>query len=253
MSMLRHWCRVLVAALVLALPTISQADDAAARAIVEKGLKALGGADNVAKFKAATFKLKGTFHGMGAALPYVGTWSVQQPDKMRFVIEFEVNNMKITFTRVFDGANGWMKIMDMTMELSAEQVAEAKREAYANQVLMLLPLVKDKEFTLAALGDAEVEKRPAVGVKVSRKGQRDINLYFDKETGLPIKSERQVREEESGRDVAQEEVYSDYKEIDGVKHAMKMVIKREGKLFVDGEVTEFKAETKLDDSVFGKP
>ena len=251
--MKRLGCAWFAAVLGLGLASGARADDAAARAVVEKGLKAIGGAENVAKLKAVTFKMKGTFYGMGLSLPYTGTWMIDAQTRMRYTIESEINGMRFTFTRVFDGTKGRMKMNDMTTELNADQVAEAKHELYSMGVQMLLPLVKDKEYTLAPLGESEVEKRPAVGVRVTRKGQRDINLYFDKESALLVKSESLVREEETGKEVQQEEFFSNYKEIDGVKHAMKGVVKREGKLFVEGETTELTPSDKLDDGLFGKP
>jgi hypothetical protein len=46
-----------------------QADQARARALVDRALKALGGADAVAKYPAATWKGKGTFRFGGAVMP----------------------------------------------------------------------------------------------------------------------------------------------------------------------------------------
>jgi hypothetical protein len=38
-----------------------------------------------------------------------------------------------------------------------------------------------------------------------------------------------------------------------VQRAWKVVINRDGKRYVDGEVTEIELHEKLDDAVFGKP
>src|SRR4051812_3171087 len=74
-----------------------------ARALVEKAIKAAGGKDKLAVDKAVTFKAKGKFHGMGQAIDYTGDFAIQQPDKTRFRMEFEINAMKFTVTLVFDG------------------------------------------------------------------------------------------------------------------------------------------------------
>lgn len=250
-----HWQRFgcLALTLLLALSPATRADDAAARAVVEKGLKAAGGVEKVEKFNAGTMKLKGTFYGMGMNIPYTGEWAMQMPNRMRFTLEMEAGGQKITITRVFDGTKGWMKVLDMTMEFTPEQVAEAKHEMYSARVASLHPLLKEKEFKLSSLGESQVEKQTVVGVKVSRDGQRDVNLYFDKQSGLVIKSETVVKDEESGKEVNQEEYYSDFKEIEGVKHPMRLVIKREGKVYVEGETTEFKVVEKHDDALFMKP
>ena len=112
--------------------------------------------------------------------------------------------------------------------------------------------LKDKGFTLAALGDVKVGKRDAVGLRVSHKGHRDINLFFDKKTHLLLKSERRAKDEMGGEYTA-EEFLDDYKEVAGIQHAHKLRILRDGKKFVEGETLEFTPQEKLADSVFDKP
>jgi hypothetical protein len=88
-------------------------------------------------------------------------------------------------------------------------------------------------------------------VKVSRKGQRDVNLYFDKETFVLLKNDTRVKDlMGGGAELTSETIYSDLKETDGVKDFRKFTIKRDGKTFIDFEFTEFKRLEKLDDSVF---
>ena len=91
-----------------------------------------------------------------------------------------------------------------------------------------------------------------LGVRVTSKDRRYVNLYFDKETNLLIKTEKQVKDD-AGKEVTEEEYFSDYKEEKGIKHALKFTVKRDGKLFVEGEVTGGQYEEKLDDSTFAKP
>jgi hypothetical protein len=113
--------------------------------------------------------------------------------------------------------------------------------------------LKDKQFKLATIGEIKVEKRTALGVKVSSKGHRDVDLYFDKETGLLVKTEHIAKDDMSGQEVTEESFPSDYKDVQGTKQPMKFVVKRSGKLFMDGEATEVKMYEKLDASLFEKP
>ncbi|MGE0605818.1 MAG: hypothetical protein AB7O62_01740 [Pirellulales bacterium] len=55
-------------------------------------------------------------------------------------------------------------------------------KAYMVSVWALRPLI-DAAAKLALLPGIEVEGRPADGLRVSREGQKDIDLYFDHETG----------------------------------------------------------------------
>ena len=114
-----------------------------------------------------------------------------------------------------------------------------------------MPL-KGKAFRLAPLGEVNIDKRPARGVWVSSKGHRDVNLYFDKETGLLVKTETRVKDD-NDQEVTEETFLGDYKEVQGTKQATKLTVKRDGELYLESEVTDYRLAEKLDDRVFAKP
>jgi hypothetical protein len=245
----------LVVGLAFGLPGLGRAEDQPeARAIVAKAAKALGDEATVAKDKAVTIKGKGKFYGMGQGIDYTGEWWIQYPGQMKFEIDSSVNGMKFKFTQVLNGDKGWLKIADMEMELDKDGVEEAKEELYAQVVETLWPLKDEKMYQLALLGESKVGDRPVVGVKVASKGHRDINLYLDKDSSLLLKSERRIKDRMAGgQELTQETLHSDYKEIGGWKYAHKGVVNRDGKKYVEFELTELKTLEKLDDSIFGKP
>lgn len=214
--------------------------------IIEKAIKATGGEDKLAKFKAQTWSAKGKYYGMGEGQDYTAEYAVQFPDKFKFTVQG-------IFTIVYDGSKGWRKMGEDTAEMTAEQLAEQKEGMHAGYLATLLPL-RDNAYTLTPLGEVKVGDRAAVGIKVSSKGHRDVNFYFDKDTNLLVKSEMTVKsEEQGGKQVTQEELYSDHQDVDGVKIPMKMTINRDGKKFVEGESSNVKLLEKLDDNVFSKP
>jgi len=156
---------------------------------------------------------------------------------------------------VLNGDKGWSfnSAQNQTVELDKDMMAEAREELYAGGVETLAPLT-GKEFTFSPLGEARVGDRTTIGVRVSQKGHRDISLYFDKENHHLLKVERTVKDYMAGgQEVKQETTYSDYKDVEGMATAHKFDIKRDGKDYVDGEMTEIKLHEKLDDSLFAKP
>jgi outer membrane lipoprotein-sorting protein len=244
---------VLTVGFMLAVGAPARADDAAdAKALVEKAVKAHGGQDKLDKLPGVSVKFKGTFHGMGDGIAMSGEISSQGPDKQRIDIEVEAGGQKLPILIITNGDKGWSKIIKEVKELGKDELAEAKEQAYAAWVVTLAPL-KDKQFTFATTGEIKVEKRTALGVKVSSKGHRDVDLYFDKETGMLVKSETRVKDDMSGQEVTEESFPGDYKDVQGTKQPMKFTVKRNGKLHVEGEATEIKLSEKLDASLFAKP
>jgi len=224
------------------------------RAIVAKGIKATGGEANFLKYKAIHIKGTGTFYGLGEGIPYTGEWHFHEVKQSRFTLDIKVMDQNLKLTQIVNGDKGWMKFNDDTKDMSEDELAEEKASMYSSWVSRLVPL-KDKEFKLAALGDVKVEDKDAVGVRVTREGKRDVNLYFDKGTGLLLKSEFRVKDVKAGnnKEMTQETLYTDYKAFQGTKHATKIVIKRDGKLFVEANMTEYQPLEKIDDGLFARP
>ncbi len=242
-------------ALVLALPLARAAagadDDADARAAVDRAIQASGGADKLARLGAFTRQVKGKFHGAGTPIDFTGAWVVQFPDRVRETVSSDANGMKYQMVKVIAGDKGWIKEDGHTEDLSAAELAEDKEQLHAARVATLLPL-KDKDYALASLGEDKVGDRPAVGVRATREGRRPVSLFFDKEKGWLLKYEVRVRAA-ANREAAQEVILSDYRPDDGLVRPHKVVVKRDGRVLAEMDVTEFKPLEKADDKTFARP
>ncbi len=245
---------VLAFGFVLAAIGPARADDdaKAAQALVDKAIKAHGGADALAKFTGSVGKFKGKFYGMGEAIPMTGEISTQGADRFKMDVEVEAGGQTIRFVIILNGNKGWTRIGDSTTDLDDDKLAETSEQAHAVWVASLAPL-SGKGFTLATTGELLVADKPALGVKVSTKGRRDVTLYFDKQTGMLVKSESRAKDEATGQEVTEERFPSEYKDVQGTKKASKITTKRDGKLYVESEVTDLQLVDKLGAEVFAKP
>src|SRR5262249_59932138 len=100
--------------------------------------------------------------------------------------------------------------------------------------------------------EAKVKDRPALGVRIASKGHKDASLWFDKETGLLVKAEYTMLNNQK-KEVPQEEYFSDFKEVGGIKRPMKVVAFQDGKKLMDAEITDVQSPDKIADSEFAKP
>jgi outer membrane lipoprotein-sorting protein len=242
-------------ALALALPALGRADDAAdAKALIDKAVKAHGGADALAKQKAAVTKMKGKFYGLGEAIDYTSQTSSQTPDKMRTDINASFMGTDIKVVQVVNGDKGWLEDPQGKREMSKEELEEVRNAQNAQQIARL-GVLSEKDYALSPLGEVKVGDKEAVGVVVKHKGYRDVSLFFDKKTNMLLKAETRVKDPQRGGDteMTQETLYDDYKKVEGAQIPHKVTIKRDGKNYVEAEVTEFKPQEKIDDSVFAKP
>lgn len=233
----------------------ARADDAAdVKAVLDKAIAAHGGADNLTKYKAVNMQIKGKLLGViGDSVDFTGDIASQLPDRLRFEMSLTVMGTDVKITQVVKGDKGWAAVNGMVMELSKEQMAEAKEQMYVSRVTRLVAL-RDKAYKLSPLGEAKVEGKDAVGVRVEHKDRRDVSLYFDKKTGLLLKTETRGKDPMMGdKEFTAETFYDDYKKVDDLPVAHKVSIKRDGKPFLETENSDVKLAEKLDDSTFDKP
>ena len=78
------------------------------------------------------------------------------------------------------------------VDMDANLKNEIRDGMHAANVLKLIPL-KSGKYEIVSLGAIDLDGRPAAGVKISAKDHGDLKLHFDKESGLPVKSERARR------------------------------------------------------------
>jgi hypothetical protein len=223
------------------------------KAVIAKALKAHGGEDKLRKYAAAHVKVKGKYYGMGDNDEYTGEYWLQGAKQFRSVLQGEADGEKYTEIRVVNGDKGWIVEDDEIKEMDKDVLTESKEDLYLQWVTGLTPL-QDGEFKLDTVGTSKIGDKEVVGIRVIRKGHRDINLYFDAEKGLLLKAEmRVIGVEEDGKEATQETFYEDYRDADGIPYAAKITIKRDAKDYIVEEVTDYQPEKKLDEDLFAKP
>jgi hypothetical protein len=248
---MRWLCAAITAALHV---PVAMASDDAARSVVEMAIKAQGGADKVAKLRVMRIKVEGTMSLVPGqpAIPFVLEDWWQMPDQYKTTSRFELGGKKMNQTQALDGASGWVQLDGVTQDLPKEAVAEMREQKYAED-LDRLGFLADKGINLTALGESKVSGRAAAGVLIKSKGHRDVQLWFDKESGLLVKREHRVLDGGTGKEVAQEVVLSDYRETGGVKHYRALTAYRDGTKAIEAKVREVEFFDKLDKKVFAKP
>jgi hypothetical protein len=235
----------------MAAPAWSQGDNA--KAIIEKAIQAQGGADKVAKLKVSHEKARGTFYLAEKEIPFKVEAYQQLPNQARTVITLNAGGMDRTIIEVVNGDKAWQSVNGVTTELDDKELADNKEALHASYVTTLLPLLNDKGFELKGLGEAKVDSKVVVGVKVSFKGRQDVKLYFDKESGLLVKVTRPTREPIAMKPVIQDELFSDYKVVDGVKQPQRVLILHDGKKFMAVEFLEITFVPSFDAKLFARP
>jgi hypothetical protein len=221
------------------------------RAIIEKAIKAHGGPERLSAIRADRVKLRGILFLDKKEVVFSAETLVQLPAQFKNVVEFTTDR-KHTLVQILNGDKAYVTIDGQPEKVADAALTEMRETLLLDRAVRLVPLLADKEFGLSLLEEIKVQDRPAVGVRVQVKGRKEMRLYFDKETGLLSKTEHLLADEK-GKEIRQEEFYSDFKDFEGFRRPTRMLALRNGAKIMEAQLIEVKYATKIDDSEFDKP
>ncbi len=244
---------VLAASIVCLSLGSSRADEKDATAILDKAIKAMGGEEKLAKVKAYSQKSKGVLTINGNDSDFTTSATHEGLDHYRSQFETKFGDNDVTFIGVVNGDKGWRRFGDQDMEMNEDQIKNEKRRIYVGMIPMSLLLAKGKGFKIESAAEEKVGDKPALVVKVIGPDGKDMKLYFDKESGLPVKQVAIVPDFGDNGEYTQETTFSDYKDFDGIKRATKMTATRDGEKMISSELIEFKVLDKVEPETFTQP
>jgi hypothetical protein len=229
--------------------------DEKALAVVEKAIKAMGGQERFEK--AQTTFLKSTRDiavANGVRRTTSTLLTAQGLENFRFVVERDVDGVRRKTTGIINGDQGWIQTERGTTEMKPDNVKDSKRSVLGGLLPTRPDLLKANVFDLEWAGEQLVGDRPTVAIKVRGLGIDGMKIYFDRDRGLPIKSEDRFTDRRG--DVSGQRVFSDYQEFGGIQMATKIDYKSDAAgdtiAFVE-HIKEFKILDKVPADTFTEP
>ena len=230
---------------------LTRADDKDTTAILDKAIKALGGEEKLKKAETSTSKTKATITFGGNENEMSFHTTVQGLDHYRVELEGKFGENEFKGTVILNGAKGW-RVFGEKMDMDEDAVSNEKRRVYIDAVPSRILPLKQKGFKVEPAAEEKVGDKPAAVIKATGPDGKDFKIYFDKESGLPVKLVAKMIGFQ-GEEYEQETTYKDYKDFDGIKVATKHESKRDGEDFIKSEISEFKVLDKVDAKTFAEP
>ncbi|MEW6455325.1 MAG: outer membrane lipoprotein-sorting protein [Acidobacteriota bacterium] len=164
-------------------------------------------------------------------------------------IRIEQTIMGVETVIGYDGEKAWFQQMGQAIEAPKFIFDSFKASEKRENLLMRY---KEKECKLEYLGVSNIEGRDCHGIKFIDKQGEETNIFFDKETFLPVKTEYSARNE-SGQIVKTENISFDFKEVEGMKIQFRSVAYADGKKIMETTIKEIKLNPGFDDKIFSMP
>ena len=199
-----------------------------AETVINKYIVAIGGEEKVMAVKTTITIANATIQGT----PLVMTMKAAAPNKSSQEISVMGNTMQKT---IFNGTTGYSSSRGQKKEMTAEEISKAKAES---------GIFKDLAYASGELLRIEpLEGKNAIVLKY-----KDSEVYYDMTSGLKVKEVKTAKTPD-GKEVKTPTIYSDYKEVNGVKFPHAIGIKS-GPMNLDFVVQEIKVNEGVSDADF---
>jgi len=225
--------------------TLSEASEGTrekGRAILAKAVEAAGGAEKLAGVKDVT--KRGTLAMGSTSLEQ--TTQIIVPDVFR-----QENRMPFGAMTVFlQGESGWMNSPQGQGPMPGPQVKEMQSALFRMRETLLLSAGQAGR-TVNFVEQDETGGKTAGVIEISSAAAGSIRLWVDSESGDIVKSVHQGSAGDGPVEI--EQVYSDYREVDGIRIPFKTQVNQDGKEVAALALTEVVYNSGLDAETLSKP
>ena len=212
-----------------------------ARDILDKYIKAVGGADRIAQLKSYTGK--GTYEGFDTLKKVPVEIYAKAPNQYTTVVHMDGG----ASTRTFDGRTGWMAGPDTPVPLvtlTSGNLDRARLEA-----LVAFPTSLPQAYSEWRVGRAVLNDEEDFVLQASEGGQPVLNLYFAP-SGLLV---RLVRWTPTPVGMVPTQIdYSDFRDVAGVKIPFHRTVSQTY-MRMDVELSEIRPNVAIDAALFARP
>ncbi len=168
--------------------------------------------------------------------------------KMLSTMQTPMGEMKMGY----DGQTAWVNAGGQIQELPAAAKAEFEG-SLQRQVFFLLQRLDDPALTVQALGPADFDGKKLEAVAVADTARKlQTRIFIDPATNT-IAGQQFVSSQMGGAPAETDEIYADYRDINGLKIAFKTTTKQGGKVRSEITASEVKINPGVPESAYKKP
>jgi zinc protease len=221
--------------------------DGDARALIARAVAAKGGRDLLRSIQTVRMESVTTVRAGGTSTDLPSITTIRYPAAFRI----EASTPAGRLVQVFSAGTYWIEDAN-GVHNAPDSLAEQIRGTVQRDTVPLLLALADGRVTAKATDTVDGGQTvPALDVALP--GAKSLMLIFDPATALLAKARYRVNGSPDGGDVNVEEIYSDYRDVNGLKVAFKTELRRAGAPAVNRTVRTFEFNVPLDSSLFSKP
>ena len=227
-------------------PEATEDDVAKAKEIVAAVVEAHGGLEKLKAVKNVVSDMQTTANSPAGPMQLKIVLYQVYPDKLRQNISTPQGDMSI----MFDGKAAFLMSAMGAQPLPPEMTTSLKDATFRDTIPLLVHLIEN-DVPVQYAGTEELNGEPADILLVKQPSGGMVKVFISPETHYVLKYT--FRETEQGVTMDKETIFSDYRDVDGVKIAYHVVQNVNGELYTENRVNSVKLNTEIDAALFEKP
>jgi zinc protease len=222
------------------------ASDTNARELVKRVVDAKGGLGLLKSVKTVVAESTTTFRMEQGALESQTKTYVMYPDKFR--VDATVAGAEVA--QVYNAGQAWVKdptgVHDAPAPMRSDFATSVRRDT-----IPLLIAAAEGSLSVRFVSEEGADGGVLKVIEVSGANLPPIKLYIDAKNLIARQSYSAIGPD--GRPLQADEVFSDYRPVNGVHVAFKAEVQRNGRTILDRTLTDVKINTPIDSKVFERP
>lgn len=215
------------------------------REILQQAVEAAGGLEQFKTIKSFSIKTQNVIYLTQNEMQLTVTETVLLPDKTKQVMEMPQGKR----IQVLNANDGWKQIGPSINDLTEAEKREMKRGLFRDTI-RIFQISKSEDLGIKYFGEESVGGRKLYVLHIKNKSGDFFNLYIDAQNFL-LGKKTYHGTSEVGLAML-EEIYSDYREVEGIKIPFHTEVRADGRKFIDSVVVDAKFNLEISEEFFLK-
>jgi zinc protease len=220
--------------------------EAKASYYLRRAIEAKGGLERLRAVRTARAETQTTLVTPDGPVKTASSTYIAYPDRFRVEAALPTGRL----VQVYAGGDAWVRSPSGLTEASSAE-RERFRAGAGRDIISLLLRAERGEIAARALADVREGNSQLQVLELAGGTPEAVTLFLDPQTALIARQQYKIDGPAGPADA--EELFSDYRTIDGIQVAFRAVVRQAGATVVEREVTRFAINIPLDDALFRKP
>ena len=228
------------------MPEVSEMDTAKAKEILAAAVEAHGGIEKLKVVKNAVAQMNTEVTTPGGPMQLEVTLYTVYPDKFRQDMNTPQGEMNV----LFDGKVGFF-LSAMGNQPLPPELTNTFKDSIFREIPFLLTHLTQNDIPIQYIGTEEVEGETAAVLQVKQPSGEMLKIFISEASHYVVK--QAFREIRQGLVENKENLFTDYRDVSGVKIAYQVLQNVNGVRFSETRLDSIKLNTELDESLFRVP